>query len=296
MDWMVKMSIDENKLGENIKSLRKAFAETQLELSIAIGIDSPNTISNYEKGIRYPEATIRTKIAKHYRITEDQLASSDFSNLKLSSTSFNLSSLNKLTIKLFPVFKLDDSIKSDDFNKGLNAHKRIRSMMLNGEEIDELDLEVCIESYYNAYEHCKISEGIANLLGYCILLESSIKDFEMQEVGKELLNNSRNKRIHLKELYLKDTSGINDQRRDDTEVEFADELEKMIRELFQILKKEKKFRELTYYYTALRYAGGCIENNLSSEMNRMVGFEMLSSFKKMGNRYARKFYNLYRDL
>ena len=39
-----------NQLGRNIKSLRTAYGETQLELALAVGLDSPNAIANYEKG------------------------------------------------------------------------------------------------------------------------------------------------------------------------------------------------------------------------------------------------------
>lgn len=45
-------------VGRNICLLRKAFGETQMELSLAIGINSPNAISNYENGIRIPEREI----------------------------------------------------------------------------------------------------------------------------------------------------------------------------------------------------------------------------------------------
>lgn len=40
-----------NQLGRNIKSLRTAYGETQLELALAVGLDSPNAIANYEKEI-----------------------------------------------------------------------------------------------------------------------------------------------------------------------------------------------------------------------------------------------------
>ena len=67
-----------NQLGRNIKSLRTAYGETQLELALAVGLDSPNAIANYEKGDRKPKSEIRSRIAAHFRITEEELANSDF--------------------------------------------------------------------------------------------------------------------------------------------------------------------------------------------------------------------------
>ena len=54
--------MDNNKIGQNIKNLRYIFDETQLELADAVGLDSPNAISNYEKGIRLPNEEIKMKM------------------------------------------------------------------------------------------------------------------------------------------------------------------------------------------------------------------------------------------
>lgn len=48
----------ENKVGENIYHLRLAYRETQMELAYAIGLNSPNSISNYEKGYSHPKRDI----------------------------------------------------------------------------------------------------------------------------------------------------------------------------------------------------------------------------------------------
>ena len=69
------------QLAKNIKYLRTAFGESQLDLALVLGLESPNAIANYEKGIRNPKADIRRMISKHYRITEDELMYTDFSSL-----------------------------------------------------------------------------------------------------------------------------------------------------------------------------------------------------------------------
>lgn len=63
----------ENKVGDNIYYLRNAYGETQMELAYAIGLNSPNSISNYEKGYSHPKREILRKISEHYRITEEEL-------------------------------------------------------------------------------------------------------------------------------------------------------------------------------------------------------------------------------
>jgi len=48
-----------NQLEKNIKYLRTAYGESQLDLALAVGLNSPNAIANYEKGIRSPKPDIR---------------------------------------------------------------------------------------------------------------------------------------------------------------------------------------------------------------------------------------------
>lgn len=49
------------RLGANIRSLRKAYGETQEELGAALDVEK-STVSNYEKGNREPNKDMLTKI------------------------------------------------------------------------------------------------------------------------------------------------------------------------------------------------------------------------------------------
>lgn len=61
------------KLAKNIKFFRELNGESQWDLALALGFDSKSTISMYENGGRVPNAVIVSKIAEHYRITENEL-------------------------------------------------------------------------------------------------------------------------------------------------------------------------------------------------------------------------------
>ncbi len=45
----------DNNLGKNIRSLRTSYGESQLDLALALDLQSSSAISNYEKGIREPD-------------------------------------------------------------------------------------------------------------------------------------------------------------------------------------------------------------------------------------------------
>lgn len=53
------------RLGLNIRSLRKAYGETQEELGVALNVEK-NTVSYYENGKREPNKDMIAEIAKHY--------------------------------------------------------------------------------------------------------------------------------------------------------------------------------------------------------------------------------------
>ena len=54
------------RLGANIRSLRKAYGETQEELGAALNVEK-NTVSYYENGKRESNKDMLTEIAKHFK-------------------------------------------------------------------------------------------------------------------------------------------------------------------------------------------------------------------------------------
>ena len=108
--------MSKDQLAKNIKSLRTAYGETQFELALSIGIEAPNAIANYEKGERNPKPEIRKKIASHFRVTEDELLHTDFSNLRFSPNAFNdKEKMVEMTLLVFPVLLLKTRSKTIAF-------------------------------------------------------------------------------------------------------------------------------------------------------------------------------------
>ncbi len=61
-----------NKFGEQLKKLRNKFGYTQRELSDILGIKQ-TTISNYEKGLRFPDADKLKQISNLFNVSIDYL-------------------------------------------------------------------------------------------------------------------------------------------------------------------------------------------------------------------------------
>ncbi len=97
-------------LANNIWTLRTAFGETQLDLALALGLNSSNTISNYESGSRKPNNEIIRKLSKRYNITEYELCNTDLSdylemkNLLHSDLGYFEKNSKETLLSIYPVF------------------------------------------------------------------------------------------------------------------------------------------------------------------------------------------------
>ncbi len=117
------MSQSNYKIGPNIKAIREAYGESQLDLAHAIGIDSPGTISMLESGMRGRNRfTMIERIAQHYNISEsvlfyqqldaEQESLLDFISLPID----NPECTRKLFSTVIPIVFSDTALKSTAFN------------------------------------------------------------------------------------------------------------------------------------------------------------------------------------
>lgn len=63
--------------------------------------------------------------------------------------------------------------------------------------------------------------------------------------------------------------------------------------LLRILKESMNYSDLADYYIAIRYVIGMVDNEYSADLNKTIGMEMLTTFAKLGNKYA---LNLFREV
>jgi transcriptional regulator with XRE-family HTH domain len=285
------MTNEGNKLEKNIKYLRTAYVESQLDLALAVGLDSPNAIANYEKGIRSPKPDIRKKIASHYRITEDELIHSDFSALHISSSQLgDKKKMIEMTMLMFPIVCTDKAMKDSLFQRGHKAHMRALDAMKEGLTFTDSDYDTCVDAYSDSCDTSETPESVANLLWWFLISEMSVKNQWIIEGAKALNDKHVSNGAFFKSFYLKDCS-IKEEENcpEDVEQKGLEVLDQAIIELLKELKKDAQYSSLADYYTALRYVLGCVNNELTEAMNKAVGVEMMWAFTRLGNEYAKKF-------
>lgn len=284
------------KLGNNIRALRKAFGKSQLEMAMDLNIND-STISQYENAIQPPERDILLKIAKYFKITENELVYGDFSNLgKFDVSVLENKELNKKYFEsMLPIICSDEALENDNFKKAYKIHIEFYNSILEEKDVNVDNVEIFLELYKKAYDE-GVVEGIANILWW-IMFEGHIVNMDtpyfndMIDSYPSLNSKQIFEILHLNaqddEYYEKNK--IYERER----LEYIAETEKDFMSNIKILKQTIKYSDLADYYIAFRYILGLYDNSLSFELNKTIGYEIANTFGQLGNKYVKKLISLY---
>lgn len=278
----------------NIRILRKKYNESQEDLGLIID-ESKQAISNYEKGLRTPDARTIKKIAKHYNVSEDVLLNSKlinqnefFSNLtkNIDDVKYRIDS-NNVTC---PIISSKRSLENESFKKAYHLHHQIIRDREKGIYNDTLlpEFNQCID-YYSEAINAGVYESLANILGLMISAEIAANNPDLLHGALLLNQNKIDVRTFVKEYCLYDEyNDHKDEYTDENIMTDADkqELKDQILQLMKALRQKPKFYDLISYYAALRYIFNAIETDYSSATNNIIGFEMMISELQLGNPYA----------
>lgn len=153
----------DKRLGANIRSLRKAYGETQEELGAVLHIEK-NTVSYYENGKREPNKDMLTEIANHFMVSVEELMYCDLSGI--GSITVDENAFWKNIDIVLPIVLSDEALENDHFKKAYKIHRNFYDE-LHKISIDGMDhLDVCFDEYLEALNDDKIRpEASANIWG-----------------------------------------------------------------------------------------------------------------------------------
>ena len=89
-----------------------------------------------------------------------------------------------------------------------------------------------------------------------------------------------------KDFYLRNC--LDDNNEDTKKMKVDENIELDI----ELLMECPEFKDLSYYYIALRYIYGAVADNLTLEMSDLIGRTMMAAFAKAGNKYALRYFRL----
>ena len=287
----------EASLSNNLRNLRKAYGETQMNLAQAISVDS-HAISNYECGIRTPDANTLKLIAHHFLISVEDLLNNDFSDMSRAEP--NTGMLNHSYAILFPIVSSDKAANDPAFMRGFQAHKDMyecySGSMADADRGAEL-MSAAVDHYMQALDGPAEKEAMANLMAiWCMMYCSAIVVPQVAQEERipapiDILRKNDAEFDHRLKNYLyekEDDPGWEKTAEELKQVLGDAELRELRLEILKCLRATEEYRDLADYYLAMEYICGMKQNGRSLETNYQIGFEMMETFAKMGNLYARR--------
>lgn len=279
-------SSNNNRVGKNIKHLRRVYGETLSELGEAVNL-SAKAIDNYESGIRTPDYYKLSSIAKHYGKTVDELLSSDLTDLpKMQMPVKGIREMVALSKIVVPLVKSDTAMNNVNFRKGYEKANKILDDAANNINAQSSTLASIIDSFSKAVTEDDLSEAKANTIWCVWQLWSSIMDptlvddFSLLMFPRQGQTSDAKTLLQIKEKENKSKEVLKKRQ------EFIAEMESGVIELICQLKKTEEWYDLADYYLALKYLHGFVDSGLNQEMNQAVGMQMMLSLAQIKNKYA----------
>lgn len=282
----------ESRLGTNIRSLRKAYGETQEKLGDVLNVGK-NTVSYYENGMREPNKEMLAEIAKHYMISVEELMFCDLSGLEeitVDNTTFW-----KNIGMILPMISTETAMKNKHFFRAYKYHKEFYEELHNVCLNSIGNMDKCYGEYLEAYEDDMIkAEVAANFLGIWYLMLMMIKTPMTIKNCPAALMQIAAKDSKAREIICNFDLEFENDAKDVMEELDDPEIKEMLDDMKITLKKSGKWSDLADYYLALQYAWDIVDNDLDGGFNRRIGVEMLNAFVSVGNIYAARFlkYNM----
>lgn len=279
-----------NYLASNLKHLRKSYGETQEELAKALYLEK-NTISQYESGSRKPDEETLKGIAKRYGVTMDLLLYEDLSFVPDMLAYYSDIDSNFLMVSgFFPIYRLDRRFDTKTI-RAFEAHKQL--LFGSSEEKDEVDIDLIIEAYDEAYDKFDIDSDeflviAVNLLSLFMLLYSSIfNEASVKQIEDFLLKDKKSKKEISSFVLNVVLPSFNDN--EVRSPQFKRDLNEGFLYLIEILKESRKYSKVADYFFALRYMFNLVDNDYDYATNQLIGSELINGLSRLNNPYAKQF-------
>ena len=279
-------SSNNNRVGKNIKYLRRVYGETLADLGEAVNL-SATAIGNYESGERSPDHYKLSAIAKHYGKTVDELLSADLTDLpKMQMPVKGIREMVAFSRIVIPLVKSDTAMNNANFRKGYEKANKILNDAANNINAQSSTLASIIDSFSKAAMEDNLAEAKANTIWCAWQLWNSIIDSTLSDDFSLLMFPRQGQQFDAKILLQ-----IKEKENKSKEVikkrqEFIAEMEGGVIELICQLKKTEEWYDLADYYLALKYMRGFVDSGLSQEMNEAIGIQMMLSLAQIKNKYA----------
>lgn len=265
---------------KNMKFMRNLYGISQSEIGEILNI-TQHGISQYENGQRQLNYESIQILANYFRIPIEQFVKEDLSKIIVLNSSADINSINDFFETIFPIFSSPKISTDKNFKKGYDMLMNIIQASKTMQFISTEYIYSCIEFFIESYNNNQTLESIANAIGLMILVLVPAYDEEKQNIATAL---QKEKTINKK--FIKNHILRKDYIEDPLKEEFIKEFGSFIIEYIRFLKKSPKWSDLGDYYLAISYIMDAIDNNYDTDMNTLIGEEIMNTLIKLKNKYA----------
>lgn len=271
-------------IGKNIRSLRKAYGETQEELALSINV-SKSAVSSYETGDREPTKDTLDNIAKHFGVSVNDLLTWDFE--EFPKLNFKMQVYEKNINSVFPLVTSDRAMYNVHFRRAYKKHVEFYDSIRKSEYYMDL-IDLAFDEYEEAYQDSSIKEEVAaNSLALYTYMFGGLAAIVLLEDNKPaILSHLMEKDRSFKLQVESQENDFKDNRDDLIKILNDDDLQKDFLERIKVLKKSNNWADLGDYYLALYYYYGIVKNDNEHIINTRIGVELLGTLSEIGNPYA----------
>ena len=287
------------RIAANIKGLRNAMRESQMDLAASLGLSGPSTISMYESGKRIPDLETLSKIAGHFRIAVDELVNNDYSEASvLRERHVSIEEYTDALKKILPIAYSDEAMEKDTvFARTYKAHLNLIDAIKMQDEAGIVKyLEACDKGYEKSIKERKTIESVANRLWIEFFYGMISQHTALFEYNPDVAKRDNTLRENMIVFFLKHfddeeaTERIEESKKE--RKRYFKGMNRIILQSIKILKCSKKWAPLADYYLALYYLYDMAGNGLNETMNVSIGRELMNGLRKLENPYVEEFENL----
>lgn len=280
-----------NRVGKNIKTLRKIHGDSQADLAKAVYTDQA-AVSHMESGeYRVTDQTIEN-VSRHYMLSSDEMVKRDIPEIEMCKS--NADSVFKRVRMYFPYVESHSARENSDFRHALRTQKQIYDRVCDGRFFEIGEIPACMELYDSAYLDSRASlDSAVNYTGllYLFTLSTQVTAYILDALPSTFLKKYTDKSTHeLSGKVRDDMCRVGEQLSSITEkASFGKNSRRLFCYLGNMLESERH-SQIGEFYLASGYIYNILGHSSDSETNRNVGLEMMNTLYLSGNPYASRFF------
>lgn len=285
-----------SRIGTNIRAIREAYGETQLDLAQQLGFDSSATISMIESGARGQKRfDLLEKIARHYWISESALFYQDWGENDNACPDFlsfpvdDKKQIHALFAGTLPVLQSSIALQGAAFRNAFALHQEAVSEIVDTLTFPSHAFTKCISLYEISLKETHLPEAAANILWW-LLVSGLFHCYPRTFLGLQRLNRKAiTKQEFFRDWYLAGCEMEDIEQEKSLKASFRKQHRKQIHDLLCLLYSSPSGIIPAEYYKSLLLYFGLDGTGFRTGECRLIGSAMLSALSEIGNPYAVSF-------